>query len=335
MLSNNRSTALTYDKKPYLICKSDDPSEEIYYVKNASLPALDLPDCDPMSLISKKELYAMKKAHRGVSNKIIQKVVECYKKNKTEFDFGPDQKLEDSLFVSAVEDLILQKLKTQYRNESANFYPFYDKSALGQRCFNTQVVGASGAGKSWITSFIIRMNFAKSPIIIFSPTADKDPAWVELRKTLGRRVKLINSNSVDVEIQLKDLPGGSVLVVDDICATCEPAKHIISALQSRCLYESRHHTNKEGIGCIVFGIYHDAWAMGSKGLRASNVECSRIILFPNLNRGITTKFLSKRLHWNAKEIKKLYAFIKENDRYVCIFRHIPNLVMCAHGVLLL
>ena len=335
MLSNDRTTALTYDREPYLICKSDDPFEEIYYVKNASLPALDLPDCDPMSLISKKELYAIKKAHRGVSNKIIAKVVDCYKKNKKEFDFGPDMKLEDSLFVSAVEDRILDLLKTQYRNESANFYPYYDRSELGTRCYNTQVVGASGAGKSFITSLIIQKNFPKSPIIIFSPTADKDLAWTQLRKELGRRVKLINSNEVNVEIQLKDIPGGSVIVVDDICATCEPAKHIISNLQSRCLYESRHHTDKQGIGCIVFGIYHDAWAMGSKGLRASNVECSRIVLFPGLNRGITTKFLSKRLHWSSKEIKKLYAFIKENDRFVCIYRHIPNLVMSSHGVMLI
>ena len=88
MLSNKRATALQYDKKPYLICKSDDPFEEVFYVKNASLPALDLPDCDPMSLISKKELYALKKSHRGVSNKTIQKVVDCYKKNQSEFDFG-------------------------------------------------------------------------------------------------------------------------------------------------------------------------------------------------------------------------------------------------------
>lgn len=334
MLSNNRSTALTYDKNPYLICRSDDPFEEIFYVKSASLPALDLPDCDPMSLLSKSELFALKKRFR-VGNKVIQKVVDCYKKGKPEFDFGPNQKLEESLFVSSVEDLILEKLKTRYRSESANFYPFYDRSELGTRCYNTQVVGASGAGKSFITAFIIKKNFPKSPIIVFSPTADKDQSWVSLRRELGKRVKLINSNDVNVEINLSDVPGGSCVVVDDICATCEPAKSIISQLQSRCLYESRHHVNREGIGCIIFGLYHDAWAMGSKGLRASNLECSRIILFPGLNRGITTKFLSKRLHWNSKEIKKLYAFLQENDRYVCIFRHIPNLAMCSHGVMLL
>ena len=106
MLSNSRSTAFTYDKEPYLICRSDDPFEEVFYVKGASLPAIDLPNCDPMSLLSKKELFVLKKRFR-VGNKVIQKVVDCYKKGNPEFDFGDDQKLEESLFVSAVEKMML------------------------------------------------------------------------------------------------------------------------------------------------------------------------------------------------------------------------------------
>ena len=170
---------------------------------------------------------------------------------------------------------------------------------------------------------------------VFSPTATKDKSWTELRKVLGKRVKLINSNDVSVSIPLSELNPGCVLVIDDIDSTRQPSKNYISELQSRCLFEGRHHTDRDEIGCCVFGIVHDAFAQNNLGLKSSNIESSRIILFPNLNRSICTKFWTKRLHWSSKECRKAFNFVQKNDRYACVFTHVPNLIMTAHGVMLL
>ena len=266
---------------------------------------------------------------------MIKRIQDCYKKNHDEFDLGDTVSLENKLFIQNVEDSIIGKLKAEYRNESANFLPYYPREELGVRCYHTQIIGASSAGKSYVTAAILAQNFKKSNIYVFSPTATKDRAWTELREKLGKQVKLINSNEVNVDIPLSELSGGCVLVIDDIDSTQEPSKSFISRLQSRCLYEGRHHTCRNGIGCIVFGIVHDAFQIGNIGLKSSNIESSRLICFPNLNKSICTKFWSKRLHWSAKEIRNAFQFIKKNDRYCCIYTHVPNLIMTAHGVKLL
>ena len=334
MLANSRTTALKYTKDPYLICRSEEPFEEVYWVPDSNLPALNV-KCDPMSLISKSELYQLKKKFR-ISNRILARVTECYKRNNPEFDFGDMTSLESSLFVSELEDRILSKVKERYRCESCNFLPFYNKDELGQKCLHTQIVGGSSAGKSYVTSAIIRANFEGSDIFVFSPTATKDKSWTDLRKDFGKKCRLIDSNTVSIQIPLEEFPRGFVLCVDDIDSTSEPAKTYISLLQRRCLFEGRHYANSKGQGCIVFGIYHDSFAVGSNtSIKSAQIESSRVILFPLLNRSICTKFLSKRLHWTTKEIKKAYDFIKKNDRWMTVYTHVPNLLMTAHGVLLL
>ena len=243
MIAKGKSTALTYTKEPYLICVSEVPKEELYYVPDSALPALSLGSCDPMSLITPQELYTLKKKYRTPPS-LIKRIQECYKKNHDEFDLGDSVSLENTLFIQEVEDTILGKLKAEYRNESAKFLPYYPLHELGVRCYHTQTVGASSAGKSYVTAAIIAQNWKKSNnnIYVFSPTATKDKAWTDLRKTLGKQVKLINSNEVNVEIPLSELGGGCVLVIDDIDSTQEPSKSLISKLQSRCLFEGRHHT---------------------------------------------------------------------------------------------
>ena len=170
---------------------------------------------------------------------------------------------------------------------------------------------------------------------MFSPTASRDPAWKDLRASLGKRVKLIDSNGVNVPVPLEQLEKGSCLVIDDIESTQSPAKEYISALQNRCSFEGRHHADKRGIGCCVLSIVHDAFSLSNGGLKAANIESSRVMCFPNLNKSICQKFWSKRLHWTGKEIRKALKFIKPNDRYCCIYTHVPNLLMTAHGVMLL
>ena len=160
MLSNSRKTALKYTKTPFLICKSNDPEEEIYFVPDSSLPALNIGRCDPMSLISPDELFYLKKKYRA-PNSLIRKIQKCYKENSSEFDIGDEISLEKSLFISEVEDRILNRIKRTYRNESANFLPYYPRHEMGVRTFHTAVVGSSSVGKSYIVSKIIEKKLSE------------------------------------------------------------------------------------------------------------------------------------------------------------------------------
>ena len=334
MLSNSRSVALKYTKTPYLICESEDPHEQVFFVPDSSLPALNIGNCDPMSLVSSEELFFLKKKYRA-PNSLIRKIQKCYKNSDSEFDIGDEISLEKSLFIQDVEDIILQRIKQEYSNPSANFWPYYPRSEMGVRTFHTQVVGSSSVGKSYTVAKIIEKNFSNAIVYVFSPTAKKDKAWLDLQKKLGKKVKLINSNEVDVDIPLSEIAGGSVTVIDDPDSTSEPSKTYICRLQSRLLFEGRHHVDKEGVGCMVFSICHDAWATSNQALKSCNIESSRVICFPNLNRSICQKYFSKRLHWTAKEIRAAFKFIRKSDRWCCIYSHVPNCIVTSHGVKLL
>ena len=336
MLSNSKQVALKYTKDPYLICVSQDPPEEIYYVPDSALPALNVGNCDPMSMISSEELFYLKKKYRAPQS-LIRKIQRCWKENSDTFDIGDEISLEKSLFISEVEDLVLQRIKQQYRCESCSFWPYYPRHEMGVRTFHTAVVGSSSVGKSYTVAKIIEKNFQNSIVYIFSPTAKKDKAWLDLQKVLGKKVKLINSNEVSCDIPLSEIAPASCTVIDDIDSTSDVngAKTYICRLQSRLLFEGRHHVDQDGIGCQVFSILHDAWQMGNIALKSCNVESSRVITFPNLNRSICTKYWSKKLHWTAKEIKAAFKWIRKTDRWCCVYTHVPACIVTAHGVCLL
>ena len=334
MLCNELSIAKKYTKNPVILAVSEQPKETLYYVPDSSLPALSC-SVDPFSLLTHQELFELKKKYRAPQS-LIRKMRQAYSEECDTIELGDDVSLEKKLFCENVEDIILSKIKHQYRNQSANFFPYYDPKETSQRTLHTLVVGSSSVGKSWTTSQIIQRNFNDSSVsacYIFSPTAKSDPSWQNLRKALGKKCKLINSNEVSVCIPLSQIAKGSIVVVDDPDSTTQPSKDYILQLMSEILYHGRHHSTNN-VGCTVFSICHDAWA-NNIGTRSSTLEASRIILFPLLNKSVATKFLSKRCHYTAKEIKRMFNFLKRGDRWACIYQHYPNCLICKHGALLL
>ena len=105
MLANSRAVALKYTKKPILICLSDNPREEIYFVPDNALPALKLGTCDPMDLVTPTQLFKLKKKYKA-SQKLISQIKKCYSDNKEEFELGDNVSLEKSLFIRDIEDIV-------------------------------------------------------------------------------------------------------------------------------------------------------------------------------------------------------------------------------------
>lgn len=324
--------AKDFDENPIPIA-IDEAGNLIYYVNDNELPALK-PKKQPLEYLTDKELYALKKKYK-VSNRVLQRVQECYRNKHKHIELGDDNCLENRLLIQELEDIILMKMKKQLvlpYEQMRKVLPYYDSSITGRIALHTTICCSSGGGKSTLTAQIIAKNFAKSDVFIFSPTAGSDPAYKSLQEKLGRkRVRLINSNSIDIPLDESMVKKGSVVVFDDQESVAQPSRRFINDLQNKLLYHGRHLQNKAKEGITVFSVMHDSFR--SKETKASAIESSRVILFPNLNRGNTTKFLKSRLNMTSKEIKKIYQFIGKS-RWFCIFRHHPNVIISPDKIMI-
>ena len=317
-----------HDKNPIKLA-IDLEGKDVYYVKDQMLPAIRATK-DPFDYLDERELYALKRRYR-VGTKIFKQIRRCYKNKHEHIDLGDDPCIEHKLLISDIEDQIIGKMKKQYLG-GRDLVPYFDVSMTGKIAMHVSVIASSGSGKSFLTAKILLANFKDSPIIIFSPTAHRDPAYLDVQRRLGkRRVKLIKSNTIDIPLDETMVPRGGVVVFDDAEATLQPARGFIAALQSRLLFHGRHLRNKEGSGVTVINVMHDAFRQ--RETKAASIESSRIILFPNSNRSVSTKYLKSRLNFTSKEIKKLYDFCGKS-RWCCIYTHFPLAVVTPTGVML-
>ena len=331
MLALNKQNALQYTKTPYLAAVTHEPNyREVYVVPDSGLPAIT-PQKDPFDYLDKQELFALKKKYR-VGKTIMKKIQECYRNKHSEIELGDEACIESHLMISEMERTIPDKIKKEYRNNAFDLVPFYDVKQAGIMSFHSAVCGLSGSGKTVLTCKVIEENFKKTDfsVYVFSPTASTDEAYINLRQSLGKKkVKLINSNDVETPIHIDMLGKGKVVLVCDDLESVDNSKRqrdFIHDLVQKCLYHGRHRK------IIVFTVFHDAF--NRQFTKASSIEASRVYLFPAFNRSNTTKYLKSRLGWTMKSINELYGFVG-NDRWCCIYLHIPNLVLTSKAIKLL
>ena len=318
-----------YDHNPIKLAV-DASGKDVWYVKDQILPAIRATK-DPFDYLSEKELFKLKRKYR-VGTRIFKQIQKCYKNKHEHIELGDDPCIEHKLLIKDIEDAIIDRMKKQYL-DGTKLMPYYDVSMTGRLALHTSIIASSGSGKSYLTAEILETNFRDSHIYIFSPTASKDPAYVSLQRKVGkRRVKLINSNSIDIPLDEDMVNKGSVVVFDDIESTLQPARRFITALQSRLLYHGRHLQSKvTGAGVTVINVLHDAFRQ--KETKAAAIESSRIILFPQTNRSVSTKYMKTRLNFTTKEVQKVYAFCGK-ERWCCLYTHFPLCVITPRGVML-
>ena len=331
MLSNSLPIAKQFDKKPILLAVGD--REKIYYVKDGSHPAI-VTDKNPLDLLSQRELFRLKQKYK-VSHKVFKRIERCYEKTNKKIDLNGCNTINNRLLIDDIENLLLEKLKREYKHKGSDFLPYYDPQLTSKIALHTAIVGSSGAGKTYLACEILLQNFSEHKIFVFSPTASTDPAYKKLQDHMSKkRVKLINSNEIDIPLEEDMLsPFGCVCVFDDLESTTQPARKFISDLQSTLLYRGRHLLNKStGAAVTVISIIHDAF--NSNITKASSIEASRVILFPNTNRSNATKYLKNRLHKTSKEIKSIYEFA-QNSRWIFLSTHHPSILLTSDNVKLI
>ena len=337
MLAVGIQQAKLYSKNPCLLAKDlNDESKDIYWVEDASLPCLSCKD-NPMDLVTKKQIFALQKKYR-VPARVLKKIQAFYKSDREMLDLKADDSLGARIMIQEIEGTILGSLKRKYRSPNARYLPYYDPELSGRIALHTSAIGPSSSGKSTIVSKILEANFNNGTTIwIFSPTATSDPVWKTLQKEVGRkRVRLVDTSRIVTPIDLESQIGrGNVIVFDDQDAVLPENERYTSALCSRAQYEGRHMTDKHKRGIVCFSIFHDGFSRRVKSLKSTNIESSRVILFPNQQRHVAKKVMKNRLGYSSQQIKEIFDFVEPKDRWIMLVQHCPACCITRTGVLLL
>ena len=337
MLAVGLQQAKNYSNNPCLLAKNlNDESKNVYWVPNAALPCLSCKDANPLSLVTKKQLFQLKKKFR-VSDAVIKKIEKFYQSDRETLNLKEHDSLGARILVQELEQTILGSLKRKWRDSSAKFMPYYDPTLSGRIALHTSAIGPSSSGKSTIVAKILLHNFDHGTIWIFSPTATSDPVWKKLQKDISKkRVRLVDTSKIVAPIDLETQIGrGNVLVFDDQDAVLPENERYTSQLCSRAQYEGRHMTDKNKKGIVCFSIFHDGFSRRVKSLKSTNIESSRVILFPNQQRHVARKVMRARLGYTTAQINEIFDFVVSGDRWIMLVQHCPSCCITSTGVLLL
>ena len=338
MLAVGLQQAKLYSKKPCLLAKNlNDDSKDVYWVQDAPLPCLSCKGVSPLSLVSKKEIFQLKKKYR-VSDAVIREIERFYQSDKDTLNLKKQDSLGARILVQELENHILGSLKRKYRDPNSQLIPYYDAELSGKIALHTSAIGPSSSGKSTIVSKILESNFNNGTTLwIFSPTATTDPVWKNMQKEIGRkRVRLVDTSKIVTPVDLETQIGrGNVIVFDDQDAVLPENERYTSALCSRAQYEGRHMTDKHKRGIVCFSIFHDGFSRRVKSLKSTNIESSRVILFPNQQRHVAKKVMRNRLGYSSQQIKEIFDFVEPKDRWIMLVQHCPACCITRTGVLLL
>ena len=338
MLAVGLQQAKLYSKRPCLLAKNmNDESKDVYWVEDAPLPCLSCKGVSPLSLVTKKQIFQMKKKYR-VPDGVIKEIEKFYQSDRETLNLKKQDSLGARISVQDLENLILGSLKRKYRDPNSRLIPFYDPELSGRIALHTSAIGPSSSGKSTIISKILEANFQNGTTIwIFSPTATSDPVWKEMQKEIGRkRVRLVDTSKIVTPIDLETQIGrGNVIVFDDQDAVLPENERYTSALCSRAQYEGRHMTDKHKRGIVCFSIFHDGFSRRVKSLKSTNIESTRVVLFPNQQRHVARKVMKNRLGYSSQQIKEIFDFVQPKDRWIMLIQHCPSACITSTGVLLL
>lgn len=336
MLAIGLSQAKKYSNKPCLLARDlNDDTKDIYWVEDAPLPCISCKD-NPLSLVTRKQIFQLKKKYR-VSDAVIKKIEKFYQSVKTTLNLKQHDSLGSRILVQDIESIILGSLKRSYRSPNASYMPYYDAELSGRIALHSSAIGPSSSGKSTIVSQILEHNFSDTTIWIMSPTATTDPVWKQLqRKLTKKKVRLVDTSKIVAPIDLESQIGrGNVIVFDDQDAVLPENERYTSALCSRAQYEGRHMTDHNKRGIVCFSIFHDGFSRRIKSLKSTNIESSRVILFPNQQRHVARKVMKNRLGYTSAQIKEIFDFVIPKDRWIMLVQHCPACCITSTGVLLL
>ena len=130
MLAIGYSQAKKYSKKPCLLAiNQNDESKNIYWVEDASLPCLSCKG-NPLSLVTKKQIFQLKKKYR-IPDKVIKQIQQFYESDKETLDLKKHDNLGSRIMVQEIENIILSSLKKNYRDPNAAYMPYYDSELSG------------------------------------------------------------------------------------------------------------------------------------------------------------------------------------------------------------
>ena len=284
---------------------------------------------DPLELVEISERLKLKRKF-GVSKKAMQSIERAYTQKLPSFVVSS---IGEQGFIQSLEEMILHKLRTYFRNTASHFDPFISPTVTTQT-ENISIWGGSGSGKTFFVQSLFREGgpLEGKRVYYFSPAGPEDRTLQPLIKERKRKKNLTFINlekfaSLPKRLRVEDLDEGSVCVFDDVESLPPAIRARVSQLLNSLLVRGRHK------GMRTITIMH---AINSGAFsKMVHIETSlSILMHRSMPQAQVRKYLMDRVGMSASEMREVFKDARES-RFIAINFQQPVTAITEHSVRIL
>lgn len=298
--------SLTKGKKIAII--DGDKNDAIYLTDEKIEPDMDTTD------ENKRRIFLQFiELDKKLSSRDIDEIMEKYDGKDIELKPRLDRKHYDSM-----KNLEMSLKKEFHLSVENTLTPIIEESSY--RIF---VSGLSGSGKSYYISEFLKFNKPKAKgagIFLFSPVHN-DKAMESIKNLIHIDLDWF-ADEFERELEIDDIPDGSIVIFDDVESFNPVKKKTYLALRDIFLERGRH----KNISTIT--VSHNA--MNGNTTKASIRESQYWILFPKFNSRDTKNILITYGGLNNNEIDKI---MKMKTRGLMYKKTVPKYCVGQHDII--
>jgi len=315
------------------LAKDTKTGKEIFWTENKRVPAI-LSQC-PLDLVDKQILYNIKKKFR-LKARFFKNLCAAWSKKSDVFNC-PANGVAEQLACETLEKIALEIMKKEYTNPDLQLMPFIDYMDSEKVARHLLICASSSSGKTFLACEVVKANVPeamqkKVKVYLLSSNPD-DPNYKCLQKDYKGTVIIVDCKDFQLEIGLNQIDKGSIVIVDDSETCSKPVQNILAELEKLLIIRGRKWANK-GVGTSLISIRHSCF---EKHITKYHSNIGQIILFPRVNKHLSTRILKNKFGFSVKEIREILEFVP-SGRWSWLFVRTspaPGYIATKNGVKLL
>jgi len=320
------------NKKSILLATDLKSNKEIYWLPDGEYP-LQKPKGNPMDLIDGDWLLKNVFRKYNLGKKDIKLLTNFYK-NPDEVTLRLEEGWKIKAAFKALEDKMLHVLKTMYIDPTIELQPYHNPDRIGTIGF----IAPSFSGKSFAAaSLLLREEFFKKKLYIFSPNAESDPSLARLRQRPAKKTIFVDIDKIAGPLSLDMITPGSIVLFDDVfefLSRDDPRRKWLLDFANVIMTKGRHYKkdkNSPGTGFIICS--HVLKAGHDLKIFYTEIQ-GGLYLFPSNSPHQITDFLNKKIGMNKLDISNILK-MSSGSRWVMFKFSRPLLAMWENGIILL
>ena len=319
-------------KGSVLLAKDLKNKKEIYWLPDSEYPLI-APKGNPMDLIDGDWLLKNVFRKYSLGKKEIKMLINFYK-NPSEVVLHLDDSWKIKAAFKALEDRMLHVLKTIYIDPTIELEPYHNPNRLGTVGF----IAPSFSGKTFACSEImLRDEFFKKKLYIFSPNAATDPSLAKLRQRPKNKTIFVDIDKIAGPLSLDMISKGSLVMYDDVfefLSRDDPRRKWLRDFANVLMTKGRHwrkDAKSPGTGFLICS--HVLKAGHDLKIFYTEIQ-GGLYLFPSNSPHQIVDFLNKKIGMNKLDINKILK-LSRGSRWIMMKLSRPLLAMWQNGIILL